>query len=102
VSIRIVWQVKKEKGNEEDNLFRVCIDSRLHSGERATGAGADHTTAKVKTPSPELVGQLTRGLSIKPEQAVGGAGALFGLAKSRLNPGDFTKVANVVPDMGDS
>ena len=57
-------------------------------------------TAKAKTPSPELVGQLAKGLSIKPEQALGGAGALFGLAKTRLNPGDFTKVANVVPDMG--
>jgi len=55
---------------------------------------------KVKTPSPELVGQLTKGLSIKPEQAIGGAGALFGLAKTRLKPEDFTKVADVVPDMG--
>lgn len=56
--------------------------------------------AKAKTVSPELVGQLTKELSIKPEQAVGGAGALFGLAKTRLNPADFTKVADVVPDMG--
>jgi len=56
--------------------------------------------AKAKTPSPELVGQLTKGLSIKPEQAIGGAGALFGLAKTRLKPEDFTKVADVVPDMG--
>ena len=41
-------------------------------------------TAKAKTLSPELVGQLTKGLSIKPEQAIGGAGALFGLAKTRF------------------
>jgi len=50
--------------------------------------------------SPELVGQLTKGLSITPHQATGGAGALFGLAKSRLNPTDFGKVAAVVPGMG--
>ena len=56
--------------------------------------------AKAKSLSPELVGQLTKGLSIKPEQAIGGAGALFGLAKTRLKPEDFTKVADVVPDMG--
>ena len=56
--------------------------------------------AQAKTPSPELVGQLTKELSIKPEQAIGGAGALFGLAKTRLKPEDFTKVADVVPDMG--
>src|ERR1700755_1022925 len=55
--------------------------------------------ADVKNPSPELVGKLTKGLSITPEQAVGGSGALFGLAKSRLKPEDFTKVADVVPGM---
>jgi hypothetical protein len=47
--------------------------------------------------SPELVGQLTKALSITPSQASGGAGALFGLAKSRLSPADFSKVAASVP-----
>jgi hypothetical protein len=51
--------------------------------------------------SPELVGALTKQLSITPAQATGGAGALFSLAKSRLNPADFGKVAAVVPGMGD-
>ena len=55
--------------------------------------------AGLKNPSPELVGKLTKGLSITPEQAIGGAGALFGLAKSRLKPEDFLKVADVVPGM---
>jgi hypothetical protein len=50
-------------------------------------------------PSPELVGQLTKQLSITPQQAIGGSGALFGLAKSRLKPTDFTKIADVVPGM---
>jgi hypothetical protein len=50
-------------------------------------------------PSPELVGKLTKELSVTPEQATGGAGALFGLAKSKLKPEDFTKVADVVPGM---
>lgn len=49
--------------------------------------------------SPELVGQLTQGLSVTPEQATGGAGALFGLAKSKLSPADFGKIAAVVPGM---
>lgn len=52
-----------------------------------------------KNPSPELIDKLTKGLSIKPDQAIGGAGALFGLAKTRLKPADFTKVADVVPGM---
>jgi len=49
--------------------------------------------------SPELVGQLTKQLSVTPDQATGGAGALFNLAKSRLSAGDFSKVAGAVPGM---
>jgi hypothetical protein len=47
--------------------------------------------------SSELIGELTKSLSITPKQASGGAGALFGLAKSRLSPTDFSKVAASVP-----
>lgn len=50
-------------------------------------------------PSPELVDTLTRELSITPEQAIGGSGALFGLSKSRLKPEEFAKVSNAVPGM---
>jgi hypothetical protein len=50
-------------------------------------------------PSPELVGQLIKQLNIKPEQAIGGAGALFGVAKTKLKPEDFLKVSNAVPGM---
>jgi len=52
-----------------------------------------------KTASPELVGQLVKDLAITPAQAEGAAGALFGLAKSRLTAGDFAKVAGAVPNM---
>jgi hypothetical protein len=50
--------------------------------------------------SPELVSELTKGLSVTPQQATGGAGTLFGLAKSQLSPTDFSKIAAVVPGMG--
>ena len=36
--------------------------------------------------SPELVGQLTKELSVTPQQATGGAGALFSLTKTKLSP----------------
>ena len=54
---------------------------------------------KLQTPSPELVGQLTKELSVTPKQATGGAGALFSVAKSRLSATDFSKVAAAVPGM---
>jgi len=64
----------------------------------AQRAGAQQSAAKLaKNASPELISQLTNSLSVTPAQASGGAGALFGLAKSRLSPADFSKVAASVP-----
>jgi hypothetical protein len=57
------------------------------------------TNSMGTNPSPELIGQLTKQLKIQPEQAIGGAGALFGVAKMKLKPEDFLKVSNVVPGM---
>jgi hypothetical protein len=53
----------------------------------------------VQAQNPQLVGQLTKELSISRTQASGGAGALFGLAKSRMSADDFSKVAAAVPGM---
>jgi hypothetical protein len=49
--------------------------------------------------NPELVGQLVDQLKITPAQAQGMAGALFGLAKTRLKPEEFAQVAAAVPGM---
>lgn len=53
----------------------------------------------VTSPNPDLVGKLTKDLNITPTQAIGGAGAIFGLAKTRLSSADFGKVASAVPGM---
>jgi Protein of unknown function VcgC/VcgE (DUF2780) len=47
----------------------------------------------------ELVGALTQKLGVTEQQATGGAGAIFGLAKSKLSPDNFGQVASVVPGM---
>jgi hypothetical protein len=52
-----------------------------------------------QTASPELVGQLVKDLSITPTQAQGAAGALFGVAKTKLPAGDFARLAGAVPNM---
>jgi hypothetical protein len=49
--------------------------------------------------SPELVGMLTKELNVTQDQATGGAGALFDLAKSRLKPEEFSQVSDAVPGM---
>jgi hypothetical protein len=55
--------------------------------------------APVKAPNPELVSQLAKELGSSNDQARGAAGSLFGLAKTRLAPADFAKVAGAVPGM---
>src|SRR5277367_870172 len=52
-----------------------------------------------KNSSSELVGQLTKGLTITRPQARGGAGTLFALAKTRLSAEEFSKVSAAVPGM---
>jgi hypothetical protein len=51
------------------------------------------------TASPELVGALAKELGSTPQQAEGAAGSLFGLAKTRLKPEDWSKVSGAVPGM---
>ncbi|ETX09165.1 DUF2780 domain-containing protein [Candidatus Entotheonella palauensis] len=49
----------------------------------------------------ELVQQLVSGLGIQEDQAKGGAGLLFQLAKDKLSGGEFDQIAAHVPEMGD-
>jgi len=59
-------------------------------------AQADAAAAAVKA-SPALIEALSKEIGSSPEQAAGAAGALFGLAKSRLSADEFSQVANAVP-----
>ena len=46
----------------------------------------------------DLLNMLTSQLGIKEEQAAGGAGLLFKLAKEKLG-GDFSQVSSAIPDV---
>ena len=59
-------------------------------------AQAGAAAAAVKA-SPALIEALSKEIGSSPEQAAGAAGALFGLAKSRLSADEFSQVANAVP-----
>lgn len=49
--------------------------------------------------SPELVSALSKEIGGTPEQAAGAAGALFGVAQTKLAPNQFSQVAAAVPGM---
>ena len=50
-----------------------------------------------KSANPELIGALTKEMGATVPQASGAAGALLGLAKTRLKPEEFTKVSGAIP-----
>ena len=49
----------------------------------------------------ELIQNLTSNLDVDENQAKGGAGLIFQLAKEQLGDGEFSQVASVVPGIGD-
>lgn len=66
------------------------------AGAEAQAQGGAAAAAKA---SPELVSALSKEIGGSPEQAAGAAGALFGLAKSRMKPEEFGQVSKAVPGM---
>ncbi|QFY43691.1 DUF2780 domain-containing protein [Candidatus Methylospira mobilis] len=46
-----------------------------------------------------LASTLARQLNITPQQALGGAGSIFSIAKQQLNPTDFSQLSKAVPDI---
>jgi len=49
----------------------------------------------------ELLQMLTSQLNVSEEQARGGAGILFKLAKDKLSSGEFSQVAGAIPGIDD-
>ena len=77
-------------------IARVPLLQAAHEGGQAAAAGAAADAAKA---SPDLVNALSKEIGGTPEQAAGAAGSLFGIAKSRLKPEEFSQVAAAVPGM---
>ena len=67
------------------------------AGARDQADAATKAAAAAAKSSPELVQALSKEIGGTPEQAAGAAGSLFGIAKSRLSPADFSQVAKAVP-----
>ena len=61
-------------------------------------AQAEAAAAAAKA-SPALVGELSKEMGATPEQSAGAAGALFGVAKSRLKADQFSQISGAVPGM---
>jgi uncharacterized protein VcgC/VcgE DUF2780 len=76
-------------------VFAVVIAGHLTLAAQS----AQSPAASAAKASPALVGALSKEIGASPEQAAGAAGTLFGLAKSKLSPADFSQVSQAVPGM---
>ena len=67
-----------------------------------SGMQGGNNKAAAAAPSSETAGllsALTSQLNITPEQAVGGTGAMLGLAKNKLSGNDYSQLGNSVPGL---
>lgn len=76
----------------------ICSPSvaTLASAQAAAASAVADMTVE-NSPSPELIGTMTKELGITPKQAAGGTGALLGLAKTRMKADEFGQVAGAIP-----
>ena len=72
-------------------ILSIAVMAHAQIAEKAKELTAE-TSA-----SPELIGRMTQELGISATQAQGGAGALLGLAKTRMKPEEFGKVSSAIP-----
>ncbi|MEB0105055.1 DUF2780 domain-containing protein [Pseudomonas trivialis] len=67
-----------------------------------SGMQGGNNKAAAAAPSSETAGllsALTSQLNVTPEQAVGGTGAMLGLAKNQLSGNDYSQLAKSVPGL---
>jgi hypothetical protein len=76
----------------EGEVMRTLLKSALVA-VAALVATANTGSAQAQ----DLVGMLVSQLGVTSEQATGGAGAIFNLAKERLAPDQFSQIAGAVP-----
>lgn len=83
----VLKAVSKESGQTLENSADAVnqVQKLLESGK----------TLKVG----ELTNVLVQQLGVTPQQAMGGAGALLQIAKTRMNPEAFAKLSQQVPDV---
>ena len=76
----------------------VVLSAPGHASTGVPLQTSPEATAAAKA-SPALIAALSKEIGGTPEQAAGAAGALFGVAKTKLKPEEFAQVSKAVPGM---
>ncbi|MBL0011088.1 MAG: DUF2780 domain-containing protein [Nitrosomonas sp.] len=91
--------------NSNTNNALNTADSGLSSTEGVTQSGTQILGAGTATASTTGINQiglvdiLVHRLSVSPQQALGGAGAIFQLAQANMNPQAFAILSKSIPGM---
>src|SRR5262245_16724924 len=80
-------------------VFAAAITGGITGRSASAQAFSTEAARSASQASPELVAALSKEIGATPEQSAGAAGALFGVAKSKLAPDQFSQVAKAVPGM---
>lgn len=82
-------------------VFAFNLNDAVNAYNSANGNNnAKATAAAAATPQAQgLLQALTTQLNVTPQQAVGGTGALLGLAKNQLVGNDYSQLAKAVPGL---
>lgn len=80
-------------------VFALAITGGITGWSASAQAFSTEAARSASQASPELVAALSKEIGATPEQSAGAAGALFGVAKSKLAPDQFSQVAQAVPGM---
>ncbi len=75
------------------------LDAAKGAAQVAQPSAGSVAAGAVGGESSSLVGSLTSKLGVSTQQAEGGAGSLFQMAKSKLDADSFQSIADVVPGM---
>lgn len=98
--LRVVTADARSPGTHDLRMKKIILTTMCVALIAVSAAAqTESPAAAAAKASPDLVGALSKELSATPDQAAGAAGALFGVAKSRLSAADFAQVSKAVPGM---
>lgn len=79
------------------SAFAFNLGDAAKAVSGATGGDVSQVASTPQTSG--LLGALTGQLGVSDEQALGGTGALLGLAKNKLSGGDYSQMVKAVPGL---
>ena len=80
-------------------VFALNLTDVVNAASTLQGGNQNEAEPMDVAPATGLLNTLGTVLKVTPEQAIGGTGALLGLARNQLNPTDYAELSKSVPGL---